>query len=156
MNVPWHLSRRWTMVGRALLLGLALVLLLFLFIRTRAASPFPHQPHLAAGVTCENCHPYVREEPFAGRPGGETCRMCHRDDRPGTRLAHAVQTLPEHVFFSHRRHVKVARIACTICHGELGATGSIPPRPPVEMSMEFCLSCHQAAGASEDCIACHR
>lgn len=155
-SAPWQPSRRQVALGRAALLGAALVLLLVLFIRARAASPFSHQAHLAAGVACENCHPSVREEPFAGRPGSETCRMCHRDDRTGTRLVHAVQTLPEHVFFSHRRHVKVARIACAVCHGGLGSTDGIPPRPPVDLSMEFCVACHHAAGASEDCIACHR
>jgi cytochrome c len=64
--------------------------------------------------------------------------------------------LPRHVYFTHRRHVAAARIACERCHGEMRAQSRPPPAPLVALGMDECLVCHREAGASRDCATCHR
>lgn len=125
-------------------------------VRASPASSFPHHRHAKAGVRCETCHAYVREEAFAGRPDGTTCRMCHADGRSWSPMTEPVIRVPDHVFFPHRRHVGVAGIDCAVCHGDVGVSRRVASRPPVEPSMNFCVNCHETAGATTDCIACHR
>jgi predicted CXXCH cytochrome family protein len=64
--------------------------------------------------------------------------------------------LPDHAFYTHRRHVVVAKLPCERCHGAIADTTSPPERPLVRISMEFCLGCHQSSGASSACTSCHR
>jgi hypothetical protein len=64
--------------------------------------------------------------------------------------------LADHTFYTHRRHVVVAKLECQTCHGDIATTTSPPERPQVRISMEFCLDCHERSGASSDCTGCHR
>jgi len=60
------------------------------------------------------------------------------------------------VFYSHRRHVVVAKIPCETCHGAIARTSAPPARPLVKIRMKFCIGCHQRRNVTVDCIACHR
>jgi c(7)-type cytochrome triheme protein len=64
--------------------------------------------------------------------------------------------VPGDVFFSHRRHVTVAKVECQTCHGAIGEATAPPGRPAVNQSMEWCISCHEKRQVSVDCNACHR
>ncbi len=64
--------------------------------------------------------------------------------------------LPSHVFFTHRRHVGIARLDCTDCHGNIAETERPPDRPLVKIKMKVCLSCHREEDQSVDCVSCHR
>jgi hypothetical protein len=101
----------------------------------------------------------------------EVCRDCH-DEVTGESEAELilvnylnenrrlpwvqVYTVPDHVYFSHRRHVKLGELACDICHGEVAKLTTPFTEPHVKITMEWCINCHEASGVSNDCYACHR
>lgn len=144
----------------------------FIGLRDEPVQPidYSHSLHVAeVGLRCDFCHNGVSVGPRAGTPGIETCMLCHQGvgrDLPG------VQSLLEyydagleppwervygwdeeaHVRFNHRPHYQ-AEVACETCHGEVSAMG-VAVRA-VEHTMSFCVDCHEQAGASNDCLACH-
>ena len=122
-------------------------------------------------MACEGCHATSRSGEVATIPPLSTCADCHQQANgtsteekkvveavlAGRDIAWArLYELPRHVYFSHRRHVAVAAIACERCHGEMGSQTRPPPRQLVALSMDGCLECHRERGASQDCDACHR
>ncbi len=64
--------------------------------------------------------------------------------------------LPDHVFYTHRRHVGIAELECQNCHGAIASTERPPKRALVEVTMDFCMDCHREQGETLDCNACHR
>lgn len=67
-----------------------------------------------------------------------------------------IYDVPSHVYYSHRRHVTVAGIECDTCHGNIGAS-AVPPEAPLnDISMAFCIDCHEEEDVTTDCNACHR
>jgi hypothetical protein len=133
---------------------------------------FSHQTHTGElEIECDTCHELYESGSHAGLPTLETCQMCHSEpvtESPEelkiSELAEAGKDdvftklfrLADHTFYTHRRHVVVAKLECQTCHGDIAATTSPPERPQVRMSMDFCLSCHETSGASSDCTGCHR
>jgi hypothetical protein len=57
-----------------------------------------------------------------------------------------------HVKFNHAPHIR-ANVDCATCHGNI-AQQTVAQRN-VEMTMGFCVSCHNERKASIDCLACH-
>src|ERR671925_603077 len=138
---------------------------------------FNHAVHLKAKIDCTSCHLGVMDPAEARLPGIETCTGCHKDApgaNPGkqalARLAGSGEELrwpksgvrqPDHVFFSHPRHVDVAKLECATCHAEV-VNATEPPRTR-RMSMYTCEGCHarhpESVGATRariDCLECHR
>lgn len=138
----------------------------------RQPLPFNHALHIEdVGAACSDCHIYVETGMRATIPNLQVCSDCHEEaigesadeawlteqissdtPIPWQKLYH----VPDHVFFSHRRHTAVAQIECQTCHGPMAERTSPPNRPLVNLSMDFCMSCHRQSGASNDCISCHR
>lgn len=133
---------------------------------------FDHRIHTERmKLACTMCHPYVQVGMHAGLPGAQTCMMCHQV-RQGTSPEAARVTalltsgvplrfnklfhLPPYAYFSHRRHVGIAKLPCADCHGSIALTAAPPSRPLVTIRMQACLDCHRATGQSVDCVACHR
>ncbi len=133
---------------------------------------FNHRKHTQdLQLDCELCHPSVKTGHHPGLPSQETCAMCHQA-RQGTSPEAAKVTayvtsgrplvfrklfaLPPYVFYTHRRHVGIARLACRNCHGDIALTTSPPRHPLVRITMNFCLDCHRRMHQTTDCIACHR
>ena len=130
--------------------------------------PFSHETHVnAAGLDCQFCHAYARRGPVAGLPPLSRCAGCHRfvlPDSPdvarllarfdaGEPLAWPrIHDLPDHVRFTHKRHVR-AGIACGGCHGDVGGMQLAEQTAP--LTMGWCVSCHEAQQASIDCLTCH-
>jgi hypothetical protein len=142
--------------------------------------PFSHSLHAGTlKMPCEYCHTGVDRSRVAGIPAVEVCIGCHkvtRTDRPAIQklteiynrgrplLWQRVHTLPDHVFFDHRPHVK-AGIVCQTCHGEVQTMNVISRQ--MGMRMGNCLGCHRdpraalpsdtkIVRAAEQCGACHR
>jgi hypothetical protein len=69
---------------------------------------------------------------------------------------HRVYLVPSHAYFSHRRHMTIAKLTCNQCHGDIALTEDPITRPFIEITMDNCLSCHQEKMASVDCVDCHR
>ncbi|MDP2956482.1 MAG: cytochrome c3 family protein [Longimicrobiales bacterium] len=165
-------------VGAAVAVGSAAVLVVAgaFFLRSRGAVEQPiafnHSKHVQdLGLVCTTCHLYAETGTRATIPNIEVCQMCHA--QPLTEspeeavLVEHIQSgqpirwrkvywVPDHVYFSHRRHTSVAKIACETCHGAMGEMVAPVSRPMVKITMDRCLNCHKSEGASSDCISCHR
>lgn len=132
---------------------------------------FSHRVHVhEKRLPCDACHVHAGTSPSAGIPSVERCLSCHRavaTDRPEVRKilrARAdsepiawvrVHTLPDHVFFTHERHVRaLGPDACRLCHGEVEAMEAARRVRSLEMGM--CVACHRAAGAPLECLTCHK
>lgn len=132
---------------------------------------FNHKLHAENGVECTGCHTRAPEQASAGKPALATCLICHEEaltKSPAEELIRTyaaggrelpwkkVTSVPDHVFFSHRRHVTMGKVACETCHGVMASQAKPPARPLVNLDMDFCVGCHERSGASVDCLACHR
>jgi hypothetical protein len=133
---------------------------------------FNHRKHTEdLGLTCDFCHKYVRTGAHAGLPDATTCSMCHATPQGTSERAAQVTELleagdplrfnklfrlPDHVFYTHRRHAGLGELECASCHGEIAGTERPPKRPLVEVTMDFCMDCHRERGETLDCNACHR
>jgi hypothetical protein len=133
---------------------------------------FNHQKHVKeAGVECPSCHQYFETSEHSGLPALETCEGCHAEaltksteearlltllagrDRPPFRK---LFRLPDHVYYSHRRHVVLGELTCETCHGAI-ADSTVPPAVPLKrLTMDGCIDCHAERGVSTDCTQCHR
>jgi hypothetical protein len=130
--------------------------------------PFPHHTHVSKGIACTDCHDSAALGPVAGIPGVKTCMICHESmatDRPLIQLVAAYAQRQEdlpwqrvygypaaaHVRFQHAPHVR-AQVACATCHGDV-ETQTVAERR--DLTMGFCVTCHQTRHAALDCLACH-
>lgn len=131
---------------------------------------FPHYIHAGKKIACtEYCHEAVSTGPSAGLPSVRTCMACHNTiatDRPRIQQITAMRErgddfawqrvygYPEqaHVKFNHAPHIR-ANVGCATCHGDVGA-GTVAQRT-VDMTMGFCVNCHNERKASVDCLTCH-
>ena len=143
----------------------------FLTPAVRQPLAFNHLKHVKdLDLACNTCHVTVETEAFSGLPSAEICAGCHAEAQGTTaeekRLVKMIQDgtplawvslfrQPPHVFYSHRRHVVVAKIPCTECHGGIAETTS-PPLRVRKLQMKDCLACHERKRVSTDCTACHR
>jgi predicted CXXCH cytochrome family protein len=129
---------------------------------------FNHAAHSDV-LDCEGCHEGVTSMARAGIPQSEFCVGCHEEAPSVVSAAtweaitngdpiawQRVTRVPDHTYFSHRRHAGSAGLACETCHGDVGARTDAVTVPFVVPVMDECLSCHAQEGASEDCTACHR
>lgn len=127
--------------------------------------------HLAHnGVDCSACHEFVNTDSFAGLPSLDLCLTCHETPITESPEEEKIRTLarqgtpvewrrlfrqPAHVFYSHRRHVEIARLECVECHGEIG-NSTAPPARVTNLTMEACTSCHEKKNVKDSCLDCHR
>ena len=132
---------------------------------------FNHRKHVVDNeIDCSTCHIYYTEQTFSGLPGADVCSTCHSEPLGQTgeearlvRMLNEQKPLnwnrlfrqPPHVFYSHRRHVAVAKMDCTTCHGSIGKSDR-PPQKVRQLTMTNCIDCHEAKGVSTHCTACHR
>jgi len=133
---------------------------------------FNHLKHVQdAGLECSTCHEYFETSEHSGLPELATCLMCHdgtiTDSAAEKRLVQEAEKtppprcrklfrLPDHVYYSHRRHVAVAGLKCEECHGGIAATTAPPSRPLVRVTMDTCIAGHARQGVPTDCTQCHR
>lgn len=120
---------------------------------------------------CMGCHNTAAESSQASIPNINTCAACHvpplQSGPEETKLLEFVNQqrtipwarvhdyLPGDIIFSHERHVELGRVKCQECHGPVEGAEQ-PLSLQVKLSMEDCMSCHQASGANNDCLACHK
>lgn len=130
---------------------------------------YSHRVHLAQEMTCTDCHEGVEQGPRAGLPGIDTCMTCHAavaTDRPLVKAMADLQAQGRdfawqrvydypreaHVRFAHAPHI-AAKVECSTCHGDMRQQDVA--RRVVSMDMAFCVNCHTAKQASNDCLTCH-
>ncbi len=133
---------------------------------------YNHRLHLEdVGLECTDCHLYALTGMRATIPNLEVCIDCHEDvqtDSPEeARLVEIIQSgeripwwkvyrIPDHVFFSHRRHTSVGEIECAICHGAVEELEEPVTRAQVKVTMDNCMDCHRKSEVSNDCLLCHK
>jgi len=169
---------------------------------TKSAAPtidqplaeFSHKRHVSkAGIACSACHQHFENSTRPGIPPMSVCWECHKDGPkddqgkllPGIVKLHdyynrqksiewnRIHTLPDHVYFSHKRHVKALsqkwgltlhqggqgnlvdqKKLCSTCHGEVWQMDKV--HQVRSLTMGWCLSCHRQNGAPIDCWTCHK
>ena len=132
---------------------------------------FNHKKHTqSVGLDCAECHQFYKTSPVSGIPGVEVCKGCHQaaltDSPEEKKLLEYINkgeevpwerlyTVPDHVFYSHSRHVVVGKLECRECHGEIASMEKPPSTPLKKITMTFCIKCHQNRKVTTDCSACH-
>jgi hypothetical protein len=131
--------------------------------------PFSHRLHVTVKeIDCRFCHNTVGYTRFAGMPAPEKCLFCHQyiiTAHPRIKDLHRyvdsgqpiawekVTWLPDHVYFSHQRHVRFG-LDCRECHGPVETMDRVYRAH--EFFMGFCLECHQKNSAPVGCTVCHQ
>ena len=131
--------------------------------------PFPHKTHIAKKAECIDCHESVEKGPIAGIPSVMTCMICHSQiaaDKPLIKQVTSFSdkgieipwqrvygfTREAHVRFNHAPHIR-SKVECSTCHGDV-ANQTVAERS-VDHTMGFCVNCHKAKNAPNDCLTCH-
>ena len=134
---------------------------------------YNHKIHVEeAELTCVDCHLSVETMSSAMIPNIEICMDCHSDepfsDSPEEiKLLKYIEeeqqipwqkiySVPNHVYFSHRRHVTIGDLECSNCHGNVEELETPAPYPSWEPTMENCIDCHKQYKVTFDCLSCHR
>jgi hypothetical protein len=156
-------------------------------IHSRQKQPvfFSHLKHgEGAGLQCTECHLLRDDGRFAGIPSLDKCLECHaspqgnsKEETDFIKLAEKLKKekknvpwliyskQPDHVFFSHAAHLKMAKLDCAACHTSVGGKTEENPTyrykwisgyAPEVMSMKTCETCHEKKGKSNACFVCHK
>ena len=134
---------------------------------------YNHKVHIEnAGLHCTDCHLHAMDMASATVPSLELCQNCHNTD-PVSKSPEELKVLkyvadkqeipwiriykvPDHVYFSHRRHVTRGKLECSACHGNMNEQTQPVTRAFLPVKMENCMNCHKQRKVSTDCLACHR
>ncbi|HUZ58162.1 MAG TPA: c-type cytochrome [Hanamia sp.] len=109
---------------------------------------------------CMNCHkaindykgePIIREDGTTVDANNEIKKLYEyvgwnpdtkTYDKPGHPIAWVkIHNLPAFVYFNHSQHVKVGRVACQTCHGNIQDMNQVSQFAP--LSMGWCINCHR-------------
>jgi hypothetical protein len=146
--------------------------------------PFSHKHHAGLyKMDCQYCHSGTDRSRMAGVPAVAVCMGCHSQfpatydsEFAGIRTLkdhwerktpiewQQIHRLPEYVKFRHNRHL-AAGVECQRCHGpvqEMDKVSLTPDTvwwpwllPAKKLEMGWCIQCHRANKASQDCFTCH-
>jgi len=130
--------------------------------------PFSHKLHTQFVKDCLFCHELAEPRRSIGYPSEAKCMECHttiKSDSPVIKkLAEyqkgkkavpwvRVYQVPDFVYFSHKVHVKKAKLGCEPCHGAVTERDVITKEKPTIMAA--CIDCHKDRGAPVRCDTCH-
>jgi hypothetical protein len=149
-----------------------LLLLIGLVFGSKTGQPisFNHKKHVEQGLECDTCHRYFKTQTFAGMPDIAICLECHKEPMTKSPEEEKIRLFaqkkeeiswrriyeePDHVFYSHRRHVVLGKLQCQTCHGDIAQSERPPSKPWVKMTMNWCMNCHTKNKVVNDCLACH-
>jgi len=130
--------------------------------------PLSHKLHAGTmSLRCQTCHtPSPSGEAFR-IPQAPVCMQCHQTvatDRPAIQeLAGYAQSktpipwvriyeLQSFVTFSHKAHLDHGA-TCEQCHGAVASRDRLSKES--DLSMKWCVECHTAKQAPNDCNTCH-
>lgn len=122
---------------------------------------FSHKVHAGQNkMDCEYCHFTTETSMHAGIPPASVCMNCHSQVKEGKQTGKKeiakiykaleenkpiewikVHNLPDYVYFNHEQHVKVGKLDCTECHGDVEQMDQIAQVNT--LSMGWCLDCHR-------------
>jgi menaquinone reductase, multiheme cytochrome c subunit len=168
-----------------------------LYVRRSQPLEFLHKTHSEKSGTsdCSACHALASDGEFTGIAGIATCAGCHAE-KMGTSKAEATlvdayikpsretpwlvySRQPANVWFSHAVHTRLAGLACSDCHGDMGASdrqrvyeqnrissysrdiwghsiARLGRAPHDGMDMSDCEGCHRRRHVEVGCLGCHQ
>lgn len=130
--------------------------------------PYSHKTHIAAGLTCKDCHTMPDPGDMMTFPATSKCMACHttiKKDSPAIqKLADynsrkedipwkRVYKVPDFVWFPHKSHLASGKITCENCHGDVKSKEVMQREKPITMSS--CISCHSDNMGPTGCTTCH-
>jgi hypothetical protein len=86
-----------------------------------------------------NCHLIVRNGTRSG--AFEIAKVVNAYDSGQAINWIRVHSLPDHVYFNHSQHVKVAGLKCQECHGKVEEMDRVVQIS--DLSMGWCINCHR-------------
>jgi cytochrome c551/c552 len=122
---------------------------------------FSHKVHAGQNeIDCRYCHTSVEKSRHAGIPSVQLCMNCHTVVKEGATTGKGeiakiydafnqgkaiewikVHNVPDHVYFNHSQHVKIGKLDCKECHGDVENMDRITQ---VEtLGMGWCIECHR-------------
>lgn len=140
---------------------------------------FSHRIHAGDNqIACVYCHFSAEQGRHAGIPPAEVCMNCHKivkkDSPEVVKVKDALENkkniqwekvhhFPDFAYFNHSQHVRVGKVACQECHGEVQTMDVM--KQTGNLSMGWCLDCHRKreiappedhkTRAGGDCAKCH-
>lgn len=139
---------------------------------------FSHKIHAGQNqINCQYCHSGVEKSRHANIPSANVCMNCHKYIQEGTITGKGeiakiyaaldynpstgqygpnpkpikwvrVHNLPEHAYFNHSQHVKVGKVECQTCHGEVQEMDVL--KQNAELTMGWCINCHRETEVKAD------
>lgn len=163
---------RWFIIAMTVIAVVSLLFVSFTGNTIDQPIKYNHSKHVEEiGLECIQCHQHYETDSAAGLPVLEDCAECHSEllgeSEEEKKLLQFVDEnlelpwnrvfqLPRHVFFSHRRHIVLGQLECNVCHGDMEKRTEPPQKSDNEVTMDFCMECHEDTGVSIDCMNCHR
>jgi len=141
---------------------------------------FSHKMHAGDNkIDCMYCHFAADKGRHAGIPPTGLCMNCHTKpmkanpeevNKIKTALASGkniewvrVHNLPDFAYFNHSQHVRVGKVSCQSCHGNVQEMPVL--KQEKMMNMGWCIQCHRDSGiappqdhktaAGGNCASCH-
>lgn len=165
-------------LNKVLVPAIAIVLILVLWVLFARQSPiiqpisYNHKIHIEeAGLECIDCHISAESMALATIPNINLCMDCHGNEpitesKEEAKLIEFIEknqyipwkqiyNIPDHVYFSHRRHVVLGEMECSKCHGKVSELTAPAQYPYLVPSMDNCMDCHKQNKINNDCLACH-
>ena len=130
--------------------------------------PFSHKLHTQFVQECQDCHQVSSEGWTMSYPPEGKCMTCHatiKADSPAIiKLAEyaaqkkpvpwvQIYQVPDYVYFSHRTHIRKAKLDCETCHGPVREREALTKEKSTAMAA--CISCHKEKSAPTGCRTCH-
>ena len=105
-------------------------------------------PLIPSANVCMNCHKYIKEGPKYGKE--EIAKIYNAIGWDPENVEYTGETnpikwvkvhdLPDHVYFNHAQHVKVAGLECESCHGNVDEMEVV--EQVSSLTMGWCINCH--------------
>ena len=110
------------------------------------------QASIPSPSTCMNCHVAVQaKEKYAGKISPEIMKIYNavgynpetkKYDVPQKPIKWVrIHNLPDFAYFNHSQHVKVGKIACQKCHGDIQNMTVVYQKNTLQMG--WCIQCHR-------------
>lgn len=115
-------------------------------------------PSIPSVNVCMNCHIAIDEGPKHGKveiqkiydaigfDGDEKVYIEDYTEQPIQWVK--VHDLPDHVYFNHSQHIKVAGLECEACHGNVKEMDVIEQVAP--LTMGWCIQCHNETEVKQE------
>lgn len=112
------------------------------------------QASIPGANTCMNCHMHVTaKDKYNGNISPEIKKIYaainwdpekrqYDQSKPTTPIKWVrIHNLPDHAYFNHSQHVKVGKVECQKCHGEVQTMKVVAQHATLQMG--WCINCHR-------------